>query len=69
MHAEDHYLGLGRLIGDLLGSLDPIELRHADIKNGNIRMLLGYKLDCFPSIAGFRDDFEVGLLLEQQTQA
>ena len=37
----DHYLGLGRLIGDLLGSLDSVELWHTDIENGNIRMLLG----------------------------
>ena len=64
----DHYLGLGRLIGDLLGSLDSVELWHTDIENGNIRMLLGDQLYRFPSIASLRYNFEVGLLLEQQSQ-
>jgi hypothetical protein len=56
-------LGLGRLIGDLLGSLDSVELWHTDIENGNIRMLLGDQLYRFPSIASLRYNFEVGLLL------
>ena len=69
VHAENHYLGLGRLIGDLLGSLDPVELWHTDIENGNVGMLLGDQLNGFPSIASLRYNFEVGLLLEQQSQA
>ena len=59
----------GVLVGDLPGGLDPVELRHTDIENGNIRMLLRDQLHGFPSIAGLRYNFEVGLLLEQQTQA
>ena len=40
VHAENHDLRLRFLGGDLLRSLDPIELRHADIENRNIRMML-----------------------------
>ncbi len=69
VHAENHYLGLGRLIGDLLGSLDPVELWHTDIENGNLRMMLGDQLHRFPSIASLRYHFEIGLLFEQETQA
>jgi hypothetical protein len=44
-------------------------LWHTNIQNGYIRMLLGYQLNGFPSIASLRYNFEVGLLFEQQTQA
>jgi hypothetical protein len=44
-------------------------LWHTDIENGNIGMLFGDQFHRFPSIASLRYNFEVGLLLEQQTQA
>ena len=62
-------MGLGFLGDDLLRGLDSIELRHADIENGDLRMMFGDKLDGFPPIARLGDDFEIRLLIEQQTQA
>ena len=62
-------MGLGRLFGDLLSSLDTVELWHTDIENGNVGMLLGDQLHRFPSIASLGYNFEVGLLLQQQSQA
>jgi hypothetical protein len=69
VHAEDHHLRPGFPGDDLLGSLDPVELWHADIENGNLRVLFRNKLDGFPSIAGLRHDLKIRLLFEQETQA
>jgi len=44
---------------DLLSRLNSIQLRHADIKNRDFRMMYGYHFNGFPTISGFRDNFEV----------
>ena len=48
MHAENHYLCPGFVGGDLLSRLDPVELRHRDIEDGNLRVMLGNEFDGFP---------------------
>jgi len=60
---------MGFFSGDLPGRFDPVKLGHADIENGNLRMVFRDKLDRFPPIAGLRYYLEIGLLIEQQTQA
>jgi hypothetical protein len=66
MHAEDHD-PRPRLAGnDLLSRLDSIQLRHADIKNRDFRMMYGHQFNSFPAISGFRHNFEIRLLFEQE---
>jgi hypothetical protein len=59
---------MGFLRDDLTGGFDSVELRHADIENHDIGVMLGDKLDGLPSILGFGDYFEIGLPLEEQPQ-
>ena len=68
MHAEDYDLGGGFARYDLPGRFDPIELRHADIEHGDIGMAFRDKLNGLATVTGFGDDFEIGLLFQQQTQ-
>lgn len=53
---------------DLLSRLNSIQLRHADIKNCDLRVMPGHQFNGFPSISGFRHNFEVRLLFEQEPQ-
>jgi hypothetical protein len=66
MHAEDHDLRTRLTGNNLLSRLNSIQLRHADIKNRDFRMMSGYQFNGFPAISGFRDNFEVRLLFEQE---
>jgi len=61
-------MSLRLLRNNLLSGFDAIELRHADIEHRDPRMVFGDQFDGLPSIAGFCDDFEIGLLFQEQTQ-
>jgi hypothetical protein len=64
MHAEDHDLR-PRLPGnDLLSRLNSIQLRHADIKNRDLRVMSGHQFNGFPSVSGFGHNLEIRLLFE-----
>ena len=68
MHTQDHDIRSGLAGDNLLSRLNSIQLRHADIKNRDLRVLLRNELNGFPSIGGFRHNFEVRLLLQQEPQ-
>src|SRR5205814_4413460 len=52
---------------DLTGSIQPIEVGHADIQQKNIRVQLGSSLHRFASIFGFVANFPAWVLLEQRS--
>ena len=73
VHAEDHHLRVrvlvGIRVGDLVGGLDAIQLRHSDVEHRDIGMMLRGELHGFASIVGLGDDFEIRLLLEQKPES
>ena len=61
-------MSLRLLRSDLLSRFNAIELRHADVEYGDLRVMFGDQFDGLPAIAGLGDDLEVGLLLQQKAQ-
>ena len=53
---------------DLPRSFDSIQLRHADVENHDVGVMLGHKLCGLPAVFGFRHYLEGRLLLQQEAQ-
>ena len=69
MHAEhdDGNLGIG--LGDLKSGFDAIEIGHADVHHDYVGLEGFCERDGFAAVVGFADDGEIGLLLDEQTEA
>ena len=69
MHAEhdDGDLRIG--LGDLKGGFDAVEIGHADVHDDHVGLQGFCEGDGFAAVVGFADHREIGLLLDQETQA
>jgi hypothetical protein len=52
-----------------LDRFDTIEVRHLNIHQNYVRLEFSRQIDRFSSIAGFADNFKIGLLGEQKCQS
>ena len=64
MHAEDYDARPRFPRHDLLRRFNTVQLRHSNVENGNLRVMLGREFHGFPSIAGLGYNFEIRLLFE-----
>ncbi len=69
MHAQHDDADVGIALDDLGRGINTVELRHSDIHDDHVgRELLG-EADGLAAIAGFADDFDCGVGLEQKLKA
>jgi hypothetical protein len=69
MHGEDENFGGGRGFADLAGGFDAVEKGHADIEDGDVRLVLGGFFDGVSTVGGFGTDLPAGARLEESAEA
>src|SRR5260370_12021857 len=60
MHGEDQNFGGGRGFADVASGLDTVEERHADVEDGDVRLVLCGFIDGVAAVGGFGADLPTG---------
>ena len=68
VHADDEDANLGQPSHDLPSGVDPVEPRHRDVQDGDMRLELQRSAHGFGAVTGFSHDLPPGLLLEHASQ-
>lgn len=68
MLAEEEYKRVWNLAPNLTRGLQPIEIRHANVHQYNIRLNLLCLFDCFNPVGGFTTYFQLRMLFQNRTQ-
>lgn len=66
MHRQDDDPGSGTHLGDLPRRLNPVEDRHIDIHQHDVRLQLDSQFDGSLPVVGFRNDFEIPLFGQER---
>ena len=66
---EGEHFGARKNPPDLPGDFDPVELRHTDVEDHDVRLLFGGQFDRLAPILGFPADFPAPFGFDQGTQA
>jgi hypothetical protein len=69
VHGENKHAGLRNYIENLAGSIEPIEIGHADIHQGQVGAQLSRFFNCLATIHGFTADFPSRMAFDQRANA
>src|SRR5260370_21073091 len=68
MHGEDQNFGGGRGFADVASGLDTVEERHADVEDGDVRLVLCGFIDGVAAVGGFGADLPTGARLKKSPE-